>query len=285
VIPWKYLWARGLSPYVSSAAVLWCIAAYLVKQICCPSAVTCGLVLVGYRPLKTVVYQSCICCGIIAEEDAVQTCCSRVPLPYFYVYTEGAAFHICCKDCCCGCCLSLAVCAASSPSQLIFVTAFAYGVLEPTMVARVNICSRSEGLHVKGFCFGVLVFSLIPQPYWLSGMKVPSLLWHIKISYWSLNWTLTEHINWNYTTCGCCDSFWGRVLYQVCFPLVFFVLGLTLLEICLRSLSRALTLFFLDLLLYYSMIWLHRSTAVVYDLKLAHHIDLLLFELSLKLCR
>jgi hypothetical protein len=61
--------------------------------------------------------------------------------------------------------LSLAVCAASSPSQLIFVTAFAYGVLEPTMVARVNICSRSEGLHVKGFCFGVLIISLIPQTY------------------------------------------------------------------------------------------------------------------------
>ena len=140
-----------------------------MKQICCLSAVTYGLVLVGSRPLKTVVYRSCICCGVIAEEDAYQTCCSRVPLPYFYVYTEGAAFYICCKDYCCGCCLSLAVCAAFSPSQLIFVTAFAYGVLEPTMVARVNICSRSEGLHVKGFCFWVFdLFALLvlfPKPF------------------------------------------------------------------------------------------------------------------------
>ena len=38
---------------------------------------------------------------------------------------------------CCRCCLPLAVCAASFPRQLIFVTAFVYEVLETAVVARV----------------------------------------------------------------------------------------------------------------------------------------------------
>jgi hypothetical protein len=54
---------------------------------------------------------------------------------------------------CCRCCFPLAVCAASFPRQLIFVTEFVYGVLEPSVVARVYIHSRSESLHVEGFCF------------------------------------------------------------------------------------------------------------------------------------
>ena len=134
----------------------------------------------------------------------------------------------------------------------------------------------------KGFALGFWLVVLFLKPIDLVAWKFLAFFGILRSV--TDPWTepLTEHNNWNYTFCGCCDSFWGRVLYQVCFPLVFFVLGLTLLEICLRSLSRVLTLFFLDLLLYYSMIWLHRSTAVVYDLKLAHHIDLLLFELKFK---
>jgi hypothetical protein len=53
-------------------------------------------------------------------------------------------------------CRDLYLGAASSPSQLLIVTAIVYGVLEPTVVARVYIQSsvpRSESLHVKGFCF------------------------------------------------------------------------------------------------------------------------------------
>jgi hypothetical protein len=56
--------------------------------------------------------------------------------------------------------------AASSSSLLQTVTAFVYGVLEPTVVTRVYIqgsIPRSESLFVKGFVcggFSVVVFFL-----------------------------------------------------------------------------------------------------------------------------
>jgi hypothetical protein len=46
-------------------------------------------------------------------------------------------------------CRGLHLGAASSPSQLISVTAFVYGVLEPTVVARVYIQSSVSDLKVS----------------------------------------------------------------------------------------------------------------------------------------
>jgi len=55
--------------------------------------------------------------------------------------------------------------AASSPSQLISVTAFVYGVFRAYCGDKglySEQCSRSESLHVKGFCLeGFDLFSLV----------------------------------------------------------------------------------------------------------------------------
>ena len=160
-----------------------------------------------------------------------------------------------------------------------------------TVEARVYLQScgyKSEGIFGwEGFGF-LCVF--VPVTLKLGGLKVPSFF-GIRDPLGPWTEPLSEHNYQDLYLLWLQFFFWARLLYQVCFLLIFLWvrsdLIIDLFMLIVNWLSRVLTLCYIDLLLYLkscsllSMIWIYRSV-VVYDLKLVHHIDILLSDLSLK---
>jgi len=125
------------SPVILVRPILW--IGFIALLSCGPDLwrMCCSFCLSPVTAMKHLLKRPCpyLLCG-----------CLRRPRPFYYCcIAEGAApwllrvphFMLAARIVCWGCYFSFAVCAASSPSQLIFVTAFVYGVLVPTVVARV----------------------------------------------------------------------------------------------------------------------------------------------------
>jgi len=148
------------------------VAAYPVSRPVPFGKWVAALFLWAIVPFKIVVsYRSCTCCGVAAEEAAFRLAVAAslllwLPLSCLLqdLYAERAALYLLCVSC-----LSKAV---------GFLCVVYWTVLD---------------LPFSAVEFYLRVWSLVLVLVTLNGgMKIPSLLWHNKISYWSMNWTF----NW-----------------------------------------------------------------------------------------
>jgi hypothetical protein len=176
-------------------------------------------------------------CCVEAASCCVVACGGRVPLSAVMCTLYGAA--ACCRLASWGYrfIYLLKECLLRVPQPISAMGFFIEG-FNPSSFCYLVLCKVFFDKFLGWEGFGFLVVSFVSITLTLVARKFLQP-WHIRSFVDPGTEPLSEHNNWNYPFCGCCDFLWGRLLYQVCFPLAFLMLNLILLEICLGSFKQS----------------------------------------------